>query len=258
MQRKAFGGALSRTVSLLYKLSGWNRLGNILPVLDIPLESYYYSRTSSPFRFFNARYRETYSAEFAQSVDKEHSLLPVTKLLRKQDSADLLSKMLYVDSKTWLPDDLLLKADKMTMANSIELRVPLLDHKILEFAAGLPSNFKVRGTETKYIAKRCLSTQIPKEIINRKKVGFPVPYEAWLRTDLKAWMHDILLDRQTLNRGYFRKQAIEKLMTENADSGMHTKELFSLVVLELWHREFLRSDHTPGPPSPAEQALVHN
>lgn len=255
---KAFGGALSRTVSLLYKLSGWNRLGNILPVLDIPLESYYYSRTSSPFRFFNARYRETYSAEFAQSVDKEHSLLPVTKLLRKQDSADLLSKMLYVDSKTWLPDDLLLKADKMTMANSIELRVPLLDHKILEFAAGLPSNFKVRGTETKYIAKRCLSTQIPKEIINRKKVGFPVPYEAWLRTDLKAWMHDILLDRQTLNRGYFRKQAIEKLMTENADSGLHTKELFSLVVLELWHREFLRSDQTPGPPSPAERALVHN
>jgi asparagine synthase (glutamine-hydrolysing) len=258
---KGFSRTFSGTMSLLHKLSGWNRLGQILPVLNIPLESYYYSRTSNPFRFFNAHYRETYSPDFARTISKEYSLLPVTNLLRKQHSDDLLSKMLYVDSKTWLPDDLLIKADKMTMANSIELRVPLLDHKILEFAATLPSNFKVRGAETKYIVKRCLSQQIPSEIINRKKVGFPVPYESWLRTDLRLWVRDILMDRQTLSRGYFRKQAIEKLLQENVESGMHTKELFSLSILELWHREFLRPDLTNRSPSsldPAAQMFVNN
>ena len=83
--------------------------------------------------------------------------------------------MLYVDTKTWLPDDLLLKADKMTMANSVELRVPLLDHKVLEFAASLPANFKVRGFTTKYIAKRALGGLVPKEIVRRREDGISGP-----------------------------------------------------------------------------------
>jgi asparagine synthase (glutamine-hydrolysing) len=144
-----------------------------------------------------------------------------------------------VDTKTWLPDDLLVKADKITMANSLELRVPLLDHKILEFAATLPTNFKVHGLTTKYIAKRALGEHIPVEIIERKKAGFPVPYENWLRTDLRDSIRDVLLDRETLSRGYFRKSAIETLLGDNLESGAHAKEIFSLLVLELWHRQFL-------------------
>ena len=147
--------------------------------------------------------------------------------------------MLYVDTKTWLPDDLLIKADKITMANSVELRVPLLDHKILEFAASLPSDFKVHGMETKYIAKKCLSEQVPAEILNRKKAGFPVPYAEWLRTDLRSWTRDILLDRGTINRNYFQKSTVERLLHDNVESGSYPKEIFSLAVLELWHREFL-------------------
>ena len=97
-----------------------------------------------------------------------------------------LDTMLYLDTKSWLPDDLLIKADKITMANSLELRVPLLDHKVLEFAAALPMNLKVRGFTTKYLAKKALGSRIPKEILNRRKAGFPVPYESWLRKDLGA------------------------------------------------------------------------
>ena len=235
-------GAVSQSLALADKLMRWPRFGKYLPLLEVPFESYYYSRTSSPFRLFNAHYRDIYSADFANSVSKEHSLLPVTRLLEHNRSDDLLSRMLYVDTKTWLPDDLLVKADKMTMANSIELRVPLLDHKILEFAASLPSSFKVHNFETKYIAKRCLAGQIPKEILHRKKTGFPVPYAQWLRTDLRGPVQDILLDRQSLDRGYFKKSAIEKLLKENVESGMHTKDVFSLVVLELWHREFLATN----------------
>jgi asparagine synthase (glutamine-hydrolysing) len=230
---------LSRTLSLVNRVLTSERIGKYLPLFDVPFESYYYSRTSSPFSFFNAHYKDAYSNDFCNQIDKQRSLLPVTRLLSKNGSEDVLSRMLYVDSKTWLPDDLLVKADKMTMANSLELRVPLLDHKLLEFAATLPSNFKVRGFTTKYIAKRALGKQIPAEIVERKKAGFPIPYENWLRTDLRDSIHGVLLDRETLDRGYFRKSTIEKLLRANSESGAHAKDIFSLLVLELWHRQFL-------------------
>src|SRR5207248_2879121 len=162
----------------------------------------YYSRTSTPFNYFNSHAHELYSKDFAQLLDGEHSRSVVKGKLENTAGADLINRMLYVDTKTWLPDDLLIKADKMTMANSIELRVPLLDHKMLEFAASLPGNFKVRRFTTKYIFKNTLKGQVPREVLNRRKAGFPVPYASWLRTDLKEWLHGILLDRETLNRGY--------------------------------------------------------
>jgi asparagine synthase (glutamine-hydrolysing) len=155
--------------------------------------------------------------------------------------------MLYVDTKTWLPDDLLIKADKMTMANSVELRVPLLDHKILEFAASLPQNFKVRGFTTKYIAKKALSGRVPREILDRKKAGFPVPYERWLRQDLKDWVRALLLDSKTTARGYFQKSAVERMLAADMSSGGYSKEIFDLIVLELWHREFLQSQKPIDP-----------
>jgi asparagine synthase (glutamine-hydrolysing) len=234
-----FQGAASRTLGMIGRVASHQRTAKYLPLLSTPFESYYYSRTSTPFRFFNAAYEQFYSKEFLQCINKTESLKPVKALLTKSANHDIVGRMLYVDTKTWLPDDLLVKADKITMANSIELRVPLLDHKILEFAAALPSNFKVHGFTTKYIAKRSLSTQVPKEILGRKKAGFPVPYAKWLRTDLRDWLRGILLDRVTLSRGYFHRAAIENLLSTDERSGMHSKELFSLAVLELWHREFL-------------------
>ena len=162
-----------------------------------------------------------------------------SKFLSNNHGAGPLGKMLYVDTKTWLPDDLLVKADKMTMANSVELRVPLLDHKVLEFAASLPQNFKVRGFTTKYIAKKALRGRVPREILDRKKAGFPVPYERWLRLDLKDWVHALLLDSKTTSRGYFKKSAVEGMLAADATSGGYSKEIFDLIVLELWHREFL-------------------
>ena len=147
--------------------------------------------------------------------------------------------MLYIDTKTWLPDDLLVKADKMTMANSIELRVPLLDHHLLEFAASLPSSFKLNGFSTKHILKRSMSQRIPQKIIDRKKTGFPVPYELWLRNDLKDFVRDVLTGSKSINRGFFRKDAIEKLLQSNSNATNHSKEIFSLLTLELWQRAFL-------------------
>jgi asparagine synthase (glutamine-hydrolysing) len=185
---------------------------------------------------------ELYTDDFAHVSDKNRSTSAVMRYLRNSGTSDILNKMLYVDTKTWLPDDLLIKADKITMANSVELRVPLLDHKVLEFAASLPTSYKVHGLTTKYIAKMALSKRVPREILDRRKTGFPVPYNSWLRGPLRGWLCGILLDRTTLARGYFRKNAIETLLSENARSGSYSKELFSLAVLELWHREFLGRD----------------
>jgi len=161
-----------------------------------------------------------------------------------------VNRMLYVDTKTSLPDDLLLKADKMTMANSIELRVPFLDHKFLEFAASLPENFKVRGFTTKYIAKEALRDRVPQEILHRKKVGFPVPYESWMRTELKDWVRSVLLDSDSLSRGYFNKGCVEHLIDEDLRFHSYPKEILSLVSLELWHRAFL--DRTAAPSTVAD------
>jgi asparagine synthase (glutamine-hydrolysing) len=253
-----FTGAISGTLSLLYRLSGNWRFGHYQQLLNAPFESYYYSRSSSPFRFFNAHSQDFYCSDFGASTNKQYSLQPVTQLLEQSRSDDVLSRMLYVDTRTWLPDDLLVKADKMTMANSVELRVPLLDHKLLEFAATLPSNFKINGFSMKYVAKRCLTKQIPREILERKKAGFPVPYENWLRTDMRDSISNILLDRETTERGYFKKSAVEKLIRDNSESGGYAKEIFSLVVLELWHREFLRSGNSPSMPIPLTSGLPEN
>jgi asparagine synthase (glutamine-hydrolysing) len=109
----------------------------------------------------------------------------------------------------------------------------------LEFAASLPGSFKVRGFTTKYIAKRTLDRRVPREILDRKKTGFPVPYSDWMRTELRDWLLGILLDRESLARGYFERKALENLLEENLHSGRYSKEIFSLVTLELWHRAFL-------------------
>ena len=124
------------------------------------------------------------------------------------------------------------------MANSIELRVPFLDHKLLEFAASLRESDKVRGLTTKYIVKRALATRIPRPILRRRKAGFPVPFAAWLKTDLRDFVREVLLDRVTIERSYFNQACVESLIAAHEQSGRYAKEVLSLLSLELWHRAF--------------------
>lgn len=237
--------SISRTLITLNTWLGSKKIAKYARLLGVPLESSYYSRTSTPFHFFNGSASGLYSKEFARYADKQRSLCVLQKYFQNSSNTDALSTMLYVDTMTWLPDDLLVKADKMTMANSVELRVPFLDHKVLEFAASLPPHFKVRGWTTKYLAKKALASRVPSEILERRKAGFPVPYESWLRIDLRDWMSNILLDRKTLSRGYFEKTTLERLIAQDGREGGYSKELFSLVVLELWHRVFLETEQRP-------------
>jgi len=206
--------------------------------MGVPFEEYYLSRTSSPFKFFPQERLNLYSAEMASRIDPGRSINVTEHYMSRAVDYNILNKMLYVDTKTWLPDDLLIKADRMTMANSVELRVPFLDHKVLEFAAGLPRSQKIRRWTMKYLAKQALRRRVPEAILQRPKAGFPVPYRSWLQTILHDWISEILLDRRTLSRGYFQERAVEKLLRLSVNGRDFSKELFSLVILEVWHRTF--------------------
>jgi asparagine synthase (glutamine-hydrolysing) len=232
-------------VSLANRFLQNSRMAKYNYLLSHNFDSYYLSRTATPERFTKNGYSQIYEPAFSQTLRKEVTLSPLRKFQHAAPTGDIVNRMLYIDTKTWLADDLLIKADKITMANSIELRVPLLDHEVLEFAASLPANLKVRGITTKYLAKKALGKRVPEAIINRKKAGFPTPYATWLKKDLKARIRDILLDSRTRARGYFRDRTIQKMLDEDKD--LYAKEIFSLVVLELWHREFVDHKNSPLP-----------
>jgi asparagine synthase (glutamine-hydrolysing) len=236
-------GAIAWGLSLSNSMFQSPRVEKYIPLMKALFPDYYYSRTSNPYRFASNGKRKLYSPDFARTIDPEHTVEPIRRLQGRVRNHDILDAMLYIDTKSWLPDDLLIKADKITMANSLELRVPLLDHKVLEFAAALPPNLKVRRFTTKYLAKRALGRRVPKPILYRRKAGFPVPYESWLRKDLRSWVHDVLFDRVATNRGYFAAQALREMLARDEATGGYSAEIFSLVTLELWHRTFLEQQH---------------
>lgn len=242
-------GPLARPIGMLAGLAGRvygdPRVQRYGAALGRPLSSHYFSRTSGPTSFFNRQAQTFLTREFLQNSALVSPAGYIKKLLQPVGDESLLNQMLYVDSKTWLPDDLLVKADKMTMANSLELRVPLLDHKVLEFAASLPANFKVEKKQTKRILKAAFARALPEEILSRKKAGFPVPYEGWLRNGLKNGMEDILLSNGALSRNYFKKEEIGRLLQTNARVGGYAKEVFSLLAIELWHRQFVDAPAQP-------------
>ena len=246
--KKALGplrGPVAQGMELAGRFSNSRVLKKYAPLMSSNFDESYLSRTSSPFQYFNRIPSSVYTEGMSRRVNKIQSASVTRDFVSRKSGNGVLEKMLYVDTKTWLPDDLLIKADRMTMANSVELRVPFLDHKVLEFAARLPRNQKVRDWGMKYLLKKSLAKHVPKEILDRRKVGFPNPSVSWLRHELKDLVADILLDSKSISRGYFRKQAIEELIERNSDSNPYTAEIFSLVVLELWHRAFIDQQETP-------------
>ena len=148
---------------------------------------------------------------------------------------DTLSQLLYVDTKTWLPDDLLLKADKMTMAASIELRVPFLDHEIVSFASSLPSDYKIRNGTGKFILKKLMEGILPQEIIYRKKKGFTVPTQRWFARDLLEPAKDIVFSRKLLDTGWFQRKYLENIFERHSKGKEdYSRRIFSLLILYHW------------------------
>ncbi len=152
----------------------------------------------------------------------------------------LLDKLLAADVNTYLPDDLLVKVDIASMANSLEARSPFLDHKLMEFAASLPASYKMKWLIKKYILKKGLDKLLPKEITGRKKMGFGLPVGSWFRGDLKGYLKDTILSEKALKRGYFEADVIKRIAEEHISGKKdHTFRLWSLLMLEMWHKRFI-------------------
>lgn len=160
----------------------------------------------------------------------------VEETYRRCDGRDALSRMLFLDTATWLPDDLLTKADRMTMAASLELRVPFLDHKVVEFAWTLPSRFKIRRGVAKYLLKKAVEPFVPPEIVNREKKGFPTPLNAWFREELSGFSREVLLAPGGVTE-FLSRQEIVRLLDRHQESD-HAQQIYTLLVLDHWRRLF--------------------
>lgn len=155
------------------------------------------------------------------------------------DSEDHLGKILYTDIKTYLPGDILVKVDRMSMANSLETRAPLLDYRVVEYAAQIPSALKLHGKEKKYALKKAFSKMLPGDILYRKKMGFSVPLADWLRNEIRLTAEALLLSPDSGLSRYFDREGIQKLwLKHQSGDSQFTQELWSLLAFELWWQQY--------------------
>jgi asparagine synthase (glutamine-hydrolysing) len=148
--------------------------------------------------------------------------------------------LLYLDTKLWLPDDLLARGDKMSMAASLEARVPLLDHRLVEFAARLPTHLKVRRLTRKYLLRKVARAWLPDEILDRKKKGFPMPTALWFRQEARPFVRDLLAPGAIRARGLFNPEYVHRLLVEHENARAdHGNLIWGLLNVELWYRLFI-------------------
>ncbi len=179
-----------------------------------------------------------FSAETKARVGEENPYHYQNKWFEENDAKDLLDKLLYADTKTYL-HELLMKQDQMSMAASIESRVPFLDHKLVEYTAKLPINFKIRGRETKWILREAMKGILPAEILTRPKMGFPVPLGNWLRNEFKNYVDEYVLSERTLARGIFNADFVRRLVAAHDAGEDHATRIFRLINFEIWQRQFI-------------------
>jgi asparagine synthase (glutamine-hydrolysing) len=226
-----FAGVSNKVFGKSHKVSKY------LNMATQPIEQRYKGMSTYPDHQKEALYKPEFKSLIEQ--DEQVSSRSFSKqLFEKVKGQDQLSKMLYFDTKTWLVDDLLIKADRMSMAASLELRVPFLDYRLVEFAATIPSHHKIKKGEGKYPLKKMMEGILPNNIIYRKKMGFPTPLKLMFQNELRDYAENLLLSDDTKLHQFFRKPRIEELIQEhNADKYDHHKTLWQLVVLEEWLRK---------------------
>ena len=182
-----------------------------------------------------------YTDDFRQQLGQSEAAARFRDFAAHARTDGSLDPLLYLDSKTYLPGDILTKVDRMSMAVSLEARVPLLDHKLIEFVCTrIPSSMKMKGLETKHIFKRAVRDLVPAEILNRPKQGFGIPINRWINEQLRERVRGTLTEPRTMQRGYVEPSYIRLLLDEHELGRRdHATELWALFMLELWHRAFI-------------------
>ncbi|MCI0513664.1 asparagine synthase (glutamine-hydrolyzing) [candidate division KSB1 bacterium] len=206
--------------------------------VDLPAEDRFFSR----HQIFSAGDKQQlYSPDLLQALNGEFDitdrLLTYIDFPRHENS---INKMLYLDTNLYLPNDMLTKVDRMSMAVSLEARVPLLDHKLAEFVGTIPHPLKVHGSTSKYILKKAMAQILPAEILYRKKQGFNVPLNEWFRNDLASLAAEVLFDSRCTNRGLIARPKVEALLNSHRKKEQDLSfQIWTLIVLEKWCQRFL-------------------
>ena len=191
-----------------------------------------------------------------ETRERIHSIDPYVELRRllvRTKDLSLLDGLLYADIKTYL-HELLMKQDQMSMATSIESRVPFLDHKLVEFTASMPDTMKLRGNTTKYVLRESMKGVLPERILSRSKMGFPVPIGSWFRGQFKSIIDEYVLSDRALSRGIFAPDFVRGVVARHQAGEDHAERLWALLNFEIWLRRFFDSEELPS----AEPALEHS
>jgi asparagine synthase (glutamine-hydrolysing) len=235
---------------LSYRLPHWawgrNYLHNIsLDPIDRYLDSLSY--------FTELSKKSLYTSDFQNALDTSDQVARNFRAYAARvKTNEPLDQLLYIDGKTYLPGDILTKVDRMSMATSLEVRVPLLDHKLIEFVTKVPASLKLAGTETKQLLKRVAKDLIPAEILDRPKQGFGMPLEEWINRQLRDQIRETLREPRTRQRGYVRSDYVDLILDEHRKGRRdHSQPLWALLILELWHRRYI--DRSPRIPQSTEQ-----
>ncbi len=200
-----------------------------------PLEGYF--RSMSAFR--PALKAKLLHLDVIKELKRYDSMDVLRFYYEKADTGDPLSRIQYVDIKTYLTDDILVKVDRASMANSLEVRAPILDHKFMELASAIPSSLKLRGRNGKYILRKALADVVPKQILYRKKMGFGVPLTRWFRSELKEMAYDSIVTRN--DNGLFNKSAVQQIWNQHQNGFRdRSTELWTLLMFQLWQQEFMK------------------
>ncbi len=188
--------------------------------------------------FPKAMQKKLFNRKTSEKFENRNPYVRQNAWLEKCDAEDVLDKLLYADTKTYL-HELLMKQDQMSMAASIESRVPFLDHKLVEFTARMPREMKLRGNTTKWILREAMKGILPAEILDRPKMGFPVPVGNWFRGPFKHIVDEFVLGPRAAERGIFDPEFVRNLVAKHNAGEDHDERIWSLVNFEIWQRRFI-------------------
>jgi asparagine synthase (glutamine-hydrolysing) len=213
------------------------RFQRFLRAASMPKAERYFAWLST---FDDEAKRELYTRDLASRANGSSPIVYLEKNIGKSNGKGIIDASLLADLMHYLPNDLLVKVDIASMANSLEARSPLLDHKVIEFAARLPENIKQSGTETKSLLKKVAARLVPRDVIYRQKMGFAVPIKYWLGNELQEFTRDILLSEKARSRGLFNGDVVERLIDEQRrDAKDNSWKIWTLLMLELWFQRFI-------------------
>jgi asparagine synthase (glutamine-hydrolysing) len=238
------------------KLAGANRVRQKLQrtflYLPAALRDIYFDNFAV---FSPAMQQELFTAQTQAEMLDDDPYCTALEYVNTAEADNLLDQLLAADLKTYL-HELLMKQDQMSMAASIESRVPFLDHKLIEFATRLPVGMKLRGTTTKYVLRQAMKGVLPDEILTRKKMGFPVPVGAWLRGPFKHIMDEYVLSERALARGLFNADFVRTLVAGHQAGENHAERLWLLINFEIWQRRFFDGEAAEEIAEAAETAMA--